>query len=54
MIINAESKKYESLGYFVAVLKLDGILINVTTNAGDARNNDDAVVRITIEGDLPW
>ena len=53
IIINAESNKYESLGYFVAVLKLNGILTNVTTNVGDNRANDTAVVKITIEGDLP-
>ncbi|MCL2860127.1 MAG: hypothetical protein FWF46_06175 [Oscillospiraceae bacterium] len=53
IVINAESNKYESLGYFVAVLKLNGILTNVTTNVGDNRQNDTSVVKITIGGDLP-
>lgn len=50
VIINAQSSKYEQLGFFVAKLKNDSILINVVSTAGQKDNN---VVTIKIEGDLP-
>lgn len=50
VIINAQSSKYEQLGFFVAKLKNDSILTNVVSTAGQKDNN---VVTIKIEGDLP-
>ena len=48
--INAQSDKYEQLGYLVAKLKTEIILRNVESTAGQKDNN---VVTIKIEGDLP-
>lgn len=50
IVINAQSDKYEQLGFFVAKLKNDVILTNVVSTAGQ---KDDSVVTIKIEGDLP-
>lgn len=50
VIINAQSNKYEQLGYLVARMKTDVILTNVISTAGQKDNN---VVSIKIEGDLP-
>lgn len=50
IIINAQSDKYEQLGYFVAKMKADVILRNITSTAGQ---KDGGVVTIKIEGDLP-
>ena len=50
VVINAQSNKYEQLGYFVARLKTDVILNNVTSTSGQ---KDGGVVTIKIEGDLP-
>lgn len=50
IIINAQSNKYEQLGYLVAKMKTDVILTNVISTAGQ---KDDNVVSIKIEGDLP-
>ena len=50
VIINAQSNKYEQLGFFVARLKNDVILNNVISTAGQ---KDGGVVTIKIEGDLP-
>ena len=50
IIIDAQSNKYEQLGYFVARLKTDVILTNVTSTSGQ---KDGGVVTIEIEGDLP-
>ena len=50
IVINAQSNKYEQLGYFVARLKTDVILNNVVSTAGQ---KDNGVVTIKIEGDLP-
>ena len=50
IVINAQSNKYEQLGYFVARLKTDVILTNVTSTSGQ---KDGGVVTIKIEGDLP-
>ena len=51
IIINAQSEKYEQLGYFKTVLKTQGILTNVVSTAG---TKDGDLIRITIEGELPW
>ena len=48
--INAQSDKYEQLGYLVAKMKTDVILRDVESTAGQKDNN---VVTIRIEGDLP-
>ena len=50
VVINAQSNKYEQLGFFVARLKNDVILNNVISTAGQ---KDGGVVTIKIEGDLP-
>ena len=50
VVINAQSDKYEQLGYLVAKMKNDVILTNVISTAGQKDNN---VVTIKIEGDLP-
>lgn len=50
IIINAQSNKYEQLGYLKAKIKTDVILTNVISTAGEKDNN---VVTVKIEGDLP-
>lgn len=49
IVINAQSDKYEQLGYFKAKIKSDVILTNVISTAGQKDNN---VVTVKIEGDL--
>ena len=49
--IQAKSKEYEQLGYFIAKIKTEGILNGVTATSGEKQ--DDFVV-ITIEGNLPY
>ena len=49
VIIKAQAEKYEELGYFGAVLKNQGILLNVKTTSGTRENN---LVKIDIEGNL--
>lgn len=50
IVINAQSNKYEQLGYLKARIKSDVILTNVISTAGQKDNN---VVTVKIEGDLP-
>ena len=50
VVINAQSSKYEQLGYLKAKIKSDVILTNVISTAGQKDNN---VVTVKIEGDLP-
>ena len=50
IVIQAQSNKYEQLGYLVARMKTDVILTNVISTAGQ---KDNSVVSIKIEGDLP-
>ncbi len=50
VVINAQSNKYEQLGYLKAKIKSDVILTNVISTAGQKDNN---VVTVKIEGDLP-
>lgn len=50
IVIEAESKKYEQLGYFLAAIKNDGMLKNIKSTSG---TKTDSIVQITIEGDLP-
>lgn len=49
-VINAQSNKYEQLGYLKAKIKADVILTNVISTAGQKDNN---IVTVKIEGDLP-
>ena len=51
IVIEAQAEKYEQLGYFVAKLKNERILSNVTASSGK-RENDDIVV--DIKGELPY
>lgn len=50
IVINAQSDKYEQLGYLVAKMKNDVVLTNVISTAGQKDNN---IVTVKIEGDLP-
>lgn len=50
IIIQAQSNKYEQLGYLVAKMKTDVILTNVISTSGQKEND---VVVVKIEGDLP-
>ena len=50
IIIDAQSNKYEQLGYFKAVLTNDNILKNVKSTNGIKENK---IIKVTIEGDLP-
>ena len=49
IVISAQAEKYEQLGYFTAILKTEGILLNVESSSGLKQSS---VVKITIEGDL--
>ena len=49
--IEAQSVEYEELGYFVAKLKNEGILTEVTSTAGLKQDEN---VKVTIEGKLPY
>lgn len=48
--IQAQSKKYEQLGYLTANIQVEPVLTNVISTAGRKENN---IVTIKIEGDLP-
>ena len=50
IVINAQSNKYEQLGYLKAKIKSDVILTNVISTAGQ---KDNQIVTVKIEGDLP-
>ncbi len=50
VVINAQSNKYEQLGYLKAKIKTDVILTNVISTAGQKEND---IVAVKIEGDLP-
>lgn len=50
IVINAQSNKYEQLGYLKAKIKTDVILTNVISTAGQKDNN---IVTVKIEGELP-
>ena len=51
IIINAESQNYDDLGYFKATLKTKNILKNISSDSSVKLDN---VVKVTIEGELPW
>ena len=50
IVIDAQSRYYDELGYFKAKLKEDGILTNVVSTQGEKQGD---FVKIVIEGDLP-
>ena len=50
IVIRAQSKYYDELGYFKAKLKEGGVLTNVISSEGEKQGE---FVKIVIEGDLP-
>ena len=52
IVIEAQSQRYEQLGYFKGVLKVQGILNPDTIISSDGEKQGD-LIRIRIEGDLP-
>lgn len=50
IVINAQSDKYEQLGYLKAKIQTEVILTNVISTAGQ---KDNSAVTVKIEGDLP-
>ncbi len=52
IVINAQSQKYEQLGYFKAILRVQGILAPDTIVSSSGVKEGD-LVKIVIEGDLP-
>ena len=52
IIIQAQSEKYEQLGYFKAILRTKGILSpdTIVSSPGEKTEN---LVKVVIEGDLP-
>lgn len=52
IVIQAQSQKYEQLGYFKAILKTQGILSPDTVVSSTGERSGD-VVKVVIEGDLP-
>lgn len=49
--IEAQAKKYEQLGYFIASIKNEGILLDVTSTSG---NKNDELIKVTIKGNLNY
>lgn len=49
--IEAQSKEYEQLGYFIAKIKNEGILVDVTSTSGIRQGE---FIKVTIEGQLPY
>lgn len=50
IVIEAESEKYEQLGYFTSILKTENVLTDIKSTSG---SKNGTVVKVTIEGDLP-
>ena len=50
-VYSAQAKKYEQLGYFIAGIKNEGILIDVTSTAGTKTSE---LVKVTITGNLNY
>lgn len=46
----AQASNYDQLGYFIAKVKLEGILKNVVSSSGQKSSN---IVKVSIEGELP-
>ncbi len=51
VVILAQSKEYEQLGYFIAKIKNEGILTDVTSTSGEKQGD---FVLVTITGNLPY
>ncbi len=49
--IEARSREYEQLGYFIAKIKNEGILTDVTSTSGVRQGE---FVQVTVQGDLPY
>lgn len=49
--IEAQAEQYEQLGYFIAKIKNEGILTDVTSSSGTKK---DELIKITIQGNLPY
>ena len=49
--IEAQSRQYEQLGYFIAKIKNEAILTDLTATSGERQ---DEFILITIEGNLPY
>lgn len=49
--IQAQSEEYEQLGYFIAKIKNEGILTDVTSTSGERQQE---FIVVTIEGNLPY
>ena len=52
IVIKAQSKQYEQLGYFKAKLKEDNILVKNTVVSSQGEKEDE-FIKVVIEGDLP-
>lgn len=52
VIISAQSNRYEQLGYFKAILRVQGILAPDTVVSSSGEKQGD-IIKVTIEGDLP-
>lgn len=52
IVIQAQSQKYEQLGYFKAILRTQGILSPDTIVSSSGEKSGD-IVKVVIEGDLP-
>ena len=50
IVIELEATEYEQLGYFMAAIKTNEILVNVKSTSG---SKEGSVVKIVVEGDLP-
>jgi len=53
IIINAQSENYDLLGFFKGSIIVDGIL-NPSTVISTSGVKQDGIIKIVIEGDLPW
>lgn len=49
--LTVESARYEQLGYFVGLLENEGVLMKIKTSTSQ---KEGSVVKLVIEGDLPW
>jgi len=59
IVIKAQAKKYEQLGYFKALIETERILVNVKETSGykevtqDNHSKENTMIMIIIEGELP-
>ena len=51
IVIAVQSAEYDPLGYFLSAIDTNGILLNTKSNSS---TKTEGVVRIVIEGDMPW